>query len=705
MNPKLALLLLFFFGLLHSPLLGGEFQAGAAIVDVTPEKLPVLVNGGMRSRSVDTVNTRVNARAIVLADGEEQIAIVVADSCMMPRPLLDEAKALAEQRTGIKASRLLISATHTHTAPSCMGCLGTDADPAYVPVLRKKLAEAIAAAQAKLEPARVGFAKADAADYTALRRWIHRPDKLTEDPFGNLTGRAHMHSGKNWDNVTGESGPEDPDLSLISFQSKDGRPLAVLANFSMHYFGDKALSADYFGLFAEGLKAALAPDSDFVGIMAHGCSGDIWRRDYTKPEGERGEGLTIQEYADALKDIALKAYADIEYRDDADLEMAEARMTLNYRVPNQQRLEWAKREAAKIPENGIPEDQVQVYAREQLILHERQSTEIVIQGLRIGDIGIATTPNETYAITGLKIKAASPLKRTMVIELANGGDGYIPPPEQHRFGGYNTWPARSAGLEVMAEPKITAKAIEMLEKVAAKPRRFHQLSRGPAVKAILDLKPAAYWRMDEFAGPRAIDASGHDRDAIYEPDVTFFLEGPRSDYFCENGETNRAAMFAGARMQARVPDLGDSYSVSLWLWNGMPADAREVNGWLFSRGTDHGLHPAGDHLGIGGTNGFAGKLMFFHGSDPAKFGTGKTEIPRWTWSHVVFVRDGDVVSVYLNGELDLECGTGKDIPDGLDRLFIGGRSDNESNWEGRLDEVTVFDRALTAADVARLNIE
>ena len=40
-----------------------------------------------------------------------------------------------------------------------------------------------------------------------------------------------------------------------------------------------------------------------------------------------------------------------------------------------------------------------------------------------------------------------------VIELANGGDGYIPPPEQHLLGGYNTWPARSAGLEVGAEPR------------------------------------------------------------------------------------------------------------------------------------------------------------------------------------------------------------------------------------------------------------
>ena len=69
-----------------------DFQAGAAVVDVTPEILPVIVNGGMTGRMVDTVDNRIHARAIVISDGEEQIAIVVVDSCMMPRPLLDSAK-------------------------------------------------------------------------------------------------------------------------------------------------------------------------------------------------------------------------------------------------------------------------------------------------------------------------------------------------------------------------------------------------------------------------------------------------------------------------------------------------------------------------------------------------------------------------------------------------------------------------------------
>lgn len=691
--------------LLSLPAAAADFRAGAAIVDVTPSKLPVLINGGMFSRALDKIKTRVHARAIALADGKEQLVIVVVDSCMMTRELLDEAKALVAKRTGIPANRLLISATHAHSAPSSMGCLGTDPDPAYVPFLRDKLVEAVAAAQAALEPAQVGFAKADAAEFTALRQWIRRPDRLAEDPFGNLTVRANMHSGRNWDDATGEAGPEDPDLALVSIQARDGRPIAVLGNFSMHYFGDKDISADYFGLFCEGLKQKLAPQpapgkAAFVGLMSHGCSGDIYRVDYTVPEKQR-PNPTIDEYAAGLVDIAVKAYQGIRYQADADLAMAERRMTLNYRVPDKQRLEWAQR-ILKDMGDRLPKTLAEVYAREQVLLHEKQKTEIVVQGLRIGDIGIATTPCETYAVTGLKIKAASPLPNNLVIELANGGDGYIPPPEQHPFGGYNTWPARSAGLEVQAEPKIAEAAIALLEQVSGRPRRPWTLPDGPAAQAVLQAKPSAYWRLNEFTGPHADDASGQGRDAVYEAGITYYLEGPQSAAFCADGAVNRSPHLVGGRLRSRLHGLGERYSVSLWLWNGMPNDGRDVSGWLFSRGPDQGLGAHGDHLGIGGKSGHTGKLVFFHGGDDRAVVAGKTEIPRWQWQHVVLVRDGATVRVYLNGQREIETQAAPGALTAQAFGFFGGRSDNESNWEGRLDEIAVFDRALTDAEAARL---
>lgn len=670
---------------------------GAAVVDVTPDQLPVLVNGNFLSKTADKVKTRVNARAIVLRHGEQQIALVVVDSCMIPQLLLDEVKQRAAQRTNLKPDHIMISATHTHTAPSAFAALGTPADMNYVPLLRERIVESLVAAESNLQPAQFGWGSADAGDFTALRRWVLRPDRIRTDPFGNPTVRATMHAASKLENVTGQSGPEDPELSMIAFQTLDGKPIAVLANFSMHYFGDQPISADYFGLFCDGLENYLgetdggeeSQSKRVVGVLSHGCSGDIWRRDYVTWTGK--DSTTIESYTQGLLKIATDVYDSIEFSRGGSLAMAETRLPLRYRVPDQQRLQWARQIVDQF-EGDLPSNQTEVYALEQVLLHEMQSTEVVVQGIRIGDIAIATTPNETYALTGLKIKARSPLAKTMVIELANGADGYIPPPEQHYLGGYNTWEARSAGLEVQAEPKIAAAAITLLEQVTGKPRRIPRQSVGPAAQAILDNQPLAYWRLDEMDASAAIDATAGHHDGIYESGVAFFLEGPASHGFTDQSDINRCVHFAGGRMRARVDSLGDTYTVVMSFWNGMPGDARATTGWLFSRDYDHAISSRGDHLGIGGTATSPDRIIFQHGNQEPL--VGKTRIERWSWNQVTLRREGDRVRVYLNDgetpEIDAEVGGSASAIN----CFIGGRSDNDSNFEGRIDEVAVFDRPL-----------
>ena len=101
--------------------------------------------------------------------------------------------------------------------------------------------------------------------------------------------------------------------------------------------------------------------------------------------------------------------------------------------------------------------------------------ELQLTAIRFGPLGITAIPNEVYSSTGLALKKDSPLESTFNIELANGAEGYIPPPDQHKLGGYTTWRARTSCLEEEAEPKIRAKLLELLNEVAsqrgdAKPR-------------------------------------------------------------------------------------------------------------------------------------------------------------------------------------------------------------------------------------------
>ena len=65
----------------------------------------------------------------------------------------------------------------------------------------------------------------------------------------------------------------------------------------------------------------------------------------------------------------------------------------------------------------------------------------------------------------LALKKESPLKPTFCIELANGYNGYLPTPEHHELGGYETWRARSSYLAVDAEPKVRKTLLGLLEQV------------------------------------------------------------------------------------------------------------------------------------------------------------------------------------------------------------------------------------------------
>src|SRR5262249_24925381 len=151
----------------------------------------------------------------------------------------------------------------------------------------------------------------------------------------------------------------------------------------------------------------------------------------------------------------------------------------------------------------------------------------------------------------------SPLTTTFVMELANGSEGYIPPPEQHALGGYTTWPARTAALEVQAEPKIVAAIMGLLERVSGRPRRPLQPEpNGVYAAAVLRSRPVAYWRLSEMSGPSAEDATDHGHRAEYLGGVAFHLEGPPSPGFSGAATINRGVHLAGGHLAAKPAGLG-----------------------------------------------------------------------------------------------------------------------------------------------------
>ena len=568
----------------------GQFHAGVAKVDISPKTLPAIKNGGFLQAMADRVVDPLYARAIVLNEGDETIALVIVDSCMLPTVLCDEIKRLASTKTGIPSNRMLISATHTHSAPSVMHmCLGSGKDEAYAKFVPEEIARAITLAHKSLRPAKLGWAIVDGAEFTNCRRWITRGDRMGTDPFAQKTVRAMMHPGYENPNYTSPAGPIDPWLSVLSLVSADDdRPLCVLGNLSMHYFGGSpGFSADYFGDVARTLESKIATSSksplpEFVGIMSQGTSGDLHWMDYSKPR----QSISRQGYSDRLVERIMQTLSRIDYRTDVSLAMAEQRLRIKRRMPSQGRREWARPiNAARLDRS--PRNRVEVYAQQAEWIHENPVAEVVLQALRIGDLAITAIPNEVYGITGLKLKRQSPLAATFNLELSGGATGYIPPPEQHRLGGYTTWPARTAGLDEQAEPRIVEALLRLLETVAEKKRRSYAPAETDYSEAIMANEPFAYYRLDDMDATRARDAMGR-RHATYQGAVALFLPEstraarPQASFDDPKAYGNRCAYLAGGHIEAGFAELGNRYTTMLNFLNALPTEVRDTTGVLFS---------------------------------------------------------------------------------------------------------------------------
>lgn len=669
---------------------GGRLRAGTAQVDITPEKFPVLVCGGFLSRSAAKVNDRLYARCLVLDDGAQRVVLMVADTIEIPYPMQEAVKQAAAKATGIPTDRMLIAATHTHSGGSVLSALGTQADPDYSRFLPDRLTACIEKAAANLRPAKVGWSAEDHPAGTHCRVFIRRPDCIDVDPLGRRNVRAMMHPGHQNPQFIGPCGPSDPQVSVLAVQSPDGRPIAVVANYSMHYFGAEPISADYYGDFVRILSQRLAPgDDSFVAMMSHGTSGDQQWQDYANPP----QSISRQDYATAVAEAALRAYGRITFHDTVPLAMAERRLTFRLEQPDKEAQAWADKVIAAMGERE-PRTRPEVYAREIVQLREMRQTERKLQVLRLGDLGIAALPAEVYAITGLKLKLQCPLAQMFNIELANGSIGYIPPPELRPLGGYNTWPARHTATQNDIEPIMVETLLEMFEAVSGRARRPIVLSQGPRAAAILARKPLAWWRMGEIAGGRACDASGHDRHGAYQTGYALYLDGPDCDNLRSGRERTRAVQFAGGRMKAQL-DLGRDYAVEFWFWNGLPNQVRSVTGYFLSLGPDGDPQCPGDHWGISGTaegKDAAGRIFFYNGNQRREFLAGSQAIDPKTWNHLRLVRRGEEVAAYLNGGPQAVFSGKASVtrPAGNRDLFVGGRSDNFANFEGRLAEIAVF---------------
>ena len=90
-------------------------------------------------------------------------------------------------------------------------------------------------------------------------------------------------------------------------------------------------------------------------------------------------------------------------------------------------------------------------------------TNLYVQVIKIGELGIFVYPGEMFCTYGHRTKASSPFKYTMVVENSNSFGGYIPTPEcfgEHSLL-YETIPAFTSFAEKDSGEILYGKIIEL----------------------------------------------------------------------------------------------------------------------------------------------------------------------------------------------------------------------------------------------------
>lgn len=447
---------------------GPVFQAGAATSNITPP-LGESIIGGWLPFPAEEIHDELHARCLVLDDGKTKLAIVICDILGMPREVIDLAAKRITKSVGIPQSHILISATHTHSATTARGPKGVmweDELTDYQEFLAVRIADGVQRAAKHLEPAEIAWGSAMEPTEVFNRRWEVTDPALLKNPFGK-TDEVRMNPPRGSKALVRPAGPIDPEIGFFSVRTTSGQPIALYANYSLHYVGGVPrgeVSADYFGYVCRHLEEQFQRDGDipFVGMLTNGTSGDINNINFQQSSGRREPYDKMKEVARKVADKIIAAEKGLSYSKECSLDADAVDLPLTLRKPTPETLQYLNDFVAGQAEDFRGKEKSYL-DRLTKLKDGPDSIAVRLQVLKLGNRSICSLPFETFVEIGLELKRRTPFQQTFTVELANGWHGYLPTPAQHKRGGYETWIGTN-----FVQKDASEKIVESLLKLSAK---------------------------------------------------------------------------------------------------------------------------------------------------------------------------------------------------------------------------------------------
>ncbi|MFO7323099.1 MAG: hypothetical protein DIU68_015335 [Chloroflexota bacterium] len=425
-------------------------QAGVSEVCITPPVGVELAGYGPRLKRYSTdVHDQLAAQALVLDDGQTRIALVTCDVIALSPELVAQVRQAVYKRAGIKPEAIMLSCSHSHTAPTAQAFRDWGApDRAYVRMLARILAGAVGAAAGKLQQVVLRVGREQYPDLA----W-------------NRTGSELV----------------DPTVEVVQLVADTGGPLAILTHYACHpvMLGPKTvISADYPGALRVFLKTHY-PDA--VILFANGACGDIDPASNREVWGQATFD-DVRRAGEGLGRAALLALEQATVVENPTIETRRSKLRLDLAVPGldeiRERIAVYQLEARtlgrhteefKAPSGEVkmPRFWLRYYrALERRVLEGKQPDyyEAELQAFLFGDqLALLGIPAEVYTEQGMAIRRQSRYAHTLPVCYANGLYGYLPPREEFVKGGYTAKLAAAVYdtppyVSVVAERLVSAAA-------------------------------------------------------------------------------------------------------------------------------------------------------------------------------------------------------------------------------------------------------
>lgn len=437
---------------IFSPVSRATLKGGCAKVNITPPVGAWLSGYGGRDKPSDGIVDELYARALVLDNGSNSIAIISVDLLWVPLQMTNRVRGILKDKIGIPEQNILICATHTHFGPKIytetkIGPEVSDntVDSSYVQILVKKITDSAFLAHKRMENVKIGAVKGDIPEIVYNRRPT-RADGSVQTTFSlplEVTAtRKIQRSPDGSVSVTftfpteGPAltfGPVDPEAWVLRVENAEGQIIGSVVNFACHAVSGSAFADWFYSISADYPGETMRVVEQLEGgvcLFTSGTAGDIIPlRRGRKPRYEIGRALAGE---------AIRRLQFVQTSGDIDM----TAMTREVTLPIRQDLS---------PNRIIAADKGKTHL----------TTEI--QVIRLGDIYILGLPGEVLVEVGLDIKKKAGFRNLIIAAVSNDTIGYVCHSQAYEQGGYEA--DSGTNLAKGAGEIIVTHALDLLSQV------------------------------------------------------------------------------------------------------------------------------------------------------------------------------------------------------------------------------------------------